>query len=179
MEFYYDNDPDKNDYDDDNDEEVSSKSKGSSSIKTASAIYNTEYKFMYIRSYDNTTKTLILKILLTLSKYPIFLSVNYQKDPNSNEMRHVVELRDITTNSITISNPWGQIETYTNTGKNIENSKHPPGYNTEIQDYQDFIKRIAYIIFSKELLLLAIKSEPLLSKLLPNILSKENEITKV
>jgi hypothetical protein len=73
MEFYYDKDPDKNDYDDDNDEEVSSKSKGSSSIETASAIYNTEYKFMYIRSYDNTTKTLILKTLLTLSKYPIFL----------------------------------------------------------------------------------------------------------
>jgi hypothetical protein len=94
-------------------------------------------------------------------------------------MRHAVELKDITTNSITISNPWGQTETYTNTGKNIENSKHTPGYNTEIQDYQDFIKKIAYIIFSKELLLLAIKSEPLLSKLLPNILSKENEITKV
>jgi hypothetical protein len=148
MEFYYDKDPDKNDYDDDTDKEVSSGRSGSSSIKTSSAIYNTEYKSLDVKRYDNNTKTLILKILLTLSKYPLFLSVNYQKDPNSNKMRHAVELKDITNNSITISNPWGQIETYTTTGKNIENSKHRDSYNTEIQNYQDFIKRITGIIYS-------------------------------
>ena len=167
MEFYHDKDPNKNDYDDDRDEPS-----GSLFEKTASAIYNTEYNSIdvgYFNKFNNTQKTLILKTLLKKSKYPIFLGVNYGKDPNDNNVRHGVELKSITDNSITISNPWGQIETYTTTGKNIENSKHRDGYNTEIQNYQDFIKRITFIIFSKELLLLAIKSEPLLSKLLPNI----------
>ena len=163
MEFYYDKDPNKNDYDDDRDEPS-----GSLFEKTASAIYNTEYNSIdvgYFNKFNNTQKTLILKTLLKKSKYPIFLAVNYRKDPNDNNALHGVELKSITDNSITISNPWGQIETYTTTGKNIE----PASKNTKIQNYQDFIKRITFIIFSKELLLLAIKSEPLLSKLLPNI----------
>jgi|GEM_PF-1663435 len=177
MEFYYDKDPDKNDYDDDNDEEVSSKSKGSSSIETASAIYNTLYIpiLINIGIFNNNIKTSILKELLRLSKYPIFLYVNYEKDPNSYKAGHAVELKSITDNSITISNPWGQIETYTNTGKNIE----PASYNTEIQNYQDFIKRIGLIVVSQESLLLAIKSlqsNPSLYKLLPQILPYEKEI---
>ena len=137
MEFYYDKDPNKNDYDDDKDVEVSGKSKGSWPMKTASAIYNTEYKFRYVGSDNNTTKISILKELLKKSKYPIFLAVNYRE-------RHAVELKSITDNSITISNPWGQIETYTTTGKNIK----PASNNTEIPNYQDFIKRITGIIYS-------------------------------
>ncbi len=167
MQFHHDKDPNKNYYDDDND--VPS---GSLSERTASAIYNTEYNSIdvgYFNNFNNTEKTLILKTLLKKSKYPIFLGVNYGKDPNDFNAGHAVELKSITDNSITISNPWGQIETYTTTGKNIENSKHRDGYNTEIQDYQDFIKRITFIIVSRESLLLAIESEPLLSKLLPNI----------
>jgi hypothetical protein len=103
MEFYYDKDPNIDDYNDDMDKPF-----GSLSHKTASAIYNTQYVMADISFLNTTQKTQILKELLKLSlKYPIFLAVNYGMSP------HKVELKNIKDNRIVISNPWGRIETYT------------------------------------------------------------------
>jgi hypothetical protein len=107
MEFYYDKDPDKNDYDDDKDEELVVKGKVPVLSKQLLLFIILSINLYVCRSYDNNTKTLILKTLLRLSKYPIFLSVNYNRDPNNNKIVHAVELKNITTNSITISNPLG------------------------------------------------------------------------
>jgi len=104
MEFYYDKNPNIDDYNDDMDKPF-----GSYSYITASAIYNTQYVMADISFLNTTQKTQILKKLLKLSlKYPIFLSVTY-----GSKILHAVELKDIKDNSIVISNPWGHIETYT------------------------------------------------------------------
>jgi hypothetical protein len=104
MEFNYNKDPNIDYYNDDMDKPF-----GSYSYKTASAIYNTQYVIADISFLNTTQKTQILEELLKLSlKYPIFLAVTY-----SSNMSHAVELKNIKDNSIVISNPWGQIETYT------------------------------------------------------------------
>ena len=158
MEFYYDKDPNIDDYNDDMD-----KPRGSYSHITASAIYNTKYVIADISFLNTTQKTQILKELLKLSlKYPIFLAVNYGMLP------HKVELKDIKDNSIVISNPWGHIETYTLNSVEVTtpwekikvdidekgNYQKPSNWDDKYfqifikyynKNYNEFIKNIIYI----------------------------------
>jgi hypothetical protein len=142
MEFHYNKDPNIDDYNDDMDKPF-----GSYSYKTASAIYNTQYVMANTLLLNNTQKTQILKELLKLSlKYPIFLAVNYGIGP------HKVELKNIKDNSIVISNPWGQIETYTLNSLEVttpwqkikvnidEKGNYQKPSNWDDKYFQDFIK---------------------------------------
>jgi hypothetical protein len=125
MEFYHNKDPIYDDYDEDKD-----KPYGSYSYLTAETIYNTTYNDIFLFLLSNFIKIEFLKDVIKSSKYPVFLGVKYQGI-------HAVELKNIESNSITISNPWGQIETYTIKGVYID------GYNfpTPIKNYNDFIKK--------------------------------------
>jgi hypothetical protein len=166
MEFYHDKNIFQDDYDEDNDVEINNGIKGSNADKTASAIYNTQYEFVNIENYNSDSKIFILANLLRNSRYPIFIYVNYSPNPIESA-NHVLELKNITQNSITVSNPWGQIETYTNEIKHIYNSKYPKGYQTPIRNYEDFIRRIGFIAAPRELILLTLNSDPFLSRFIP------------
>jgi hypothetical protein len=161
MEFFYNKNPDINDYDDFSDREIGSQRRGSSTDKTASAIYNADYKIIDLGKFDNNTKILILKTLLKLSKYPVFLYVDYTNDG----ILHAVELKNITNNSITISNPWAQVETYTTNGKQIQSGINSP-YETPIKDYQDFINRIGFVIVSGKIAPLLVTFLPYISRVI-------------
>jgi hypothetical protein len=143
MEFNYNKDPNIDYYNDDMDKPF-----GSYSYKTASAIYNTQYVIADISFLNTTQKTQILEELLKLSlKYPIFLAVTY-----SSNMSHAVELKNIKDNSIVISNPWGQIETYTLNSSEVttpwqkikvnidQKGNYQKPSNLDDKYFQDFIK---------------------------------------
>jgi hypothetical protein len=161
MEFFYDKNPDKNDYNDFSDRERgSSQRQGSSTDKTASAIYNADYKIIDLGKFDNNTKILILETLLKLSKHPVFLYVDYTNDG----ILHAVELKNITNNSINISNPWAQVETYTTNGKQIQSGNSP--YETPMKDYQDFINRIGFVVVSGKIAPLLVTFLPYISRII-------------
>jgi len=136
MEFYYDKDPNIDDYNDDIDEPYSSYAH-----KTASAIYNAKYIRIDISSLDPTKKAEILKELLEFSAdcYPTFISyINYKY------ALHAVELKNINIedNSIVISDPKGKIETYTLNSLEVKTSQNfTKDYN---KNYNKFIQNIYF-----------------------------------
>jgi len=138
------------DYDDDTDYNISKdnkkKYKGSSTEVTAKEIFNTDYQIIQIKHLSIQQKVDTIQILLKLlmfKKYPIFLYTYYGAKPN--EGGHAVELKEITNNFITVSNPWGQIETYTTDGKKINNPKYKDEYSP-INNFEDFINRTTHIL---------------------------------
>ncbi|MGC8734634.1 MAG: hypothetical protein ACP5RD_06315 [bacterium] len=117
--------------------------RGSQPSPTAAALFNIQYKTIEVENNFSEYKIDFLKDLMQKvgKKYPIFLGVYYPAG------YHAVEIKEITDNYVVISNPWGQIETYTTNGVQI-NSNNP--IKVKIKNYDDFIQRIYRIYFPQD-----------------------------